>query len=138
MFITKSLNTMKKLMVFILAVFSIWSCIQQKKIAGSPDSVPVILLDSTEYEITIIDPDFEQWYLLHYSPAKDRSNDFYRSKNNLGINNWNHYFTTNKYSQVVGSSIDVNPGIDYGIEVNRKLYWYFIYIEDNFKIRLLH
>jgi len=56
----------------------------------------------------------------------------------VAVSHWNDYFTRNRYPRAIDSSIDYDYSIDYGIEVNRKLYWYFKYIEDTFKIRLLH
>jgi len=97
-----------------------------------------VLSDSTEYEITIIDPDFETWYQLNYSPAKERSESYYESMNVLGVNNWNIYFMRNRYPSVIGSHINYIPNHKYGIEVNRKLYWYFVYIESALGINLLH
>ena len=45
--------------------------------------------DSTEYEIRIIDNDFDQWYNLNYSEVVDHPKEFYRAKNLIGVSNWN-------------------------------------------------
>jgi hypothetical protein len=37
---------------------------------------------------------------------------------------------------VIDSWINYQPQIDYGIDVNRKLYWYFRFVEDYYGIRL--
>jgi hypothetical protein len=86
----------------------------------------------------VIDPEFDHWYLIHFTPAKDYSNSYYRAKNQVGVSNWNDYFIRNLYPKIIDSSIVYDNSIDYGIEVNRVLYWYFKYYEDQFKIRLLH
>jgi hypothetical protein len=128
---------MKKLLIFIFILLAAWACTHQKEVTKSRATVPTVILDSTEYEITIIDPDFDRWYMMRYSPAMDRSNDYYRSMNGLGVINWNEYYTRNKYSQVVGSYINYTSSVDYGIEVNRRLYWYFKFVEETYRIRLL-
>lgn len=128
---------MKKLLIFGMLVFAGWACTQQKKITQTQSDATSISIDSTEYQIIIIDPEFERWFLMRYSPALDRSNEYYRSLNSLGVNNWNDYFNRGKYSRVIGSYIHYNPTLDYGMDVNRKLYWYFKYIEENTSIRLL-
>lgn len=92
--------------------------------------------DSTEYEILIIDPDFDRWYLLNYSPAKDHSQEYYRGKNHVAVINWNNYYRAGRYGRVIESLIDYQPTIDYGMEVDRKLYWYFTYVVSTYKIRL--
>jgi hypothetical protein len=42
-----------------------------------------------------------------------------------------------RYNRIIGSYINWNPTTDYGIEINRRLYWYFVYYEETFRIRLL-
>jgi len=121
--------------MFVLLVA--WSCSPSHK-AVSSGKKPIIKIDSTQYEIIIIDPEFDHWYLLNYSQSKDRTNEYYRSKNQFGVNNWNDYFLRNLYPNVIDSSIVYDFSVDYGIDVNRTLYWYFKYTEDKFKIRLLN
>ncbi|KAF0195295.1 MAG: hypothetical protein FD166_3011 [Bacteroidetes bacterium] len=128
---------MKKLAVLGLVFMAVCACSSQKETTGTGKPAATVAIDSTEYEITIIDPDFDRWYVGHYSPALDRTNEYYRSMNSQGVINWNYYFTRNKYSTVIGSYISYNPSIDYGLEVNRRLYWYFRFIEENYRIRLL-
>lgn len=94
--------------------------------------------DSIEYELVIVDLNFDHWYLMNYSPAKDHTNELYRSKNQIAVANWNYYYQQGLYTKVIESLIDYRPEIDYGIEVNRKLYWYFKYVGEEYKIRLFN
>lgn len=91
-------------------------------------------LDSSAYEVIVTDPDFDQWYTIHYTEAKDRSDQFYRSRNIIAVANWNYFFLNGRYSLVIDSYIDYRPEVDYGIEVNRKLYWYFTYVTSKYKV----
>lgn len=126
---------MKMLLFPLFVLLVAWSCSPSQK-AGSSDRHSTIKSDSTEYEITIIDPEFDQWYMMNFSQGKDYSNDYYRSKNQVAVSNWNDYFTRNRYHRVIEDYIFYDNSVDYGIEVNRKLYWYFKYTEDKFRIRL--
>ena len=128
---------MKKLLFPVFILLLACSCSSTHK-ASSSDKHSVIITDSTEYEITIIDNQFDNWYLLNYSQAKDHSNEYYRSKNQTGVGNWNNYYNRVRYHRVIENYIFYDNSIDYGIEVNRKLYWYFKYIEAEFRIRLLY
>jgi len=128
---------MKKLAFLGLVFMAVCACSSLKETSVSGKQAGPVVIDSTEYDITIIDPDFDRWYTVHYSPALERTNEYYRSMNSQGVINWNHYFTRNRYSTVIGSYINYNPSVDYGLEVNRRLYWYFRFIEENFRIRLL-
>ena len=126
---------MKKLIFSFLVLLVAWSCSPSQK-ARSSDKHSIIKSDSTEYEITIIDNEFDHWHLLNYSPSKDYSNEYYRSKNRIAVSSWNDYFTRNRYHRVIEDYIYYDNSVDYGIEVNRKLYWYFKYAEETYKIRL--
>ena len=128
---------MKRLLTFAFILLSVWACTSKREAVKSPDTVPVLVIDSTEYEITIIDPAFDHWYLMHFSQVEDRSNEYYRAMNGLGVSNWNQYYMRGRYPNSIGSYINFIPSVDYGIEVNRRLYWYFKYIEETFRIRLL-
>lgn len=128
---------MKKILLFGIILFAAWSCTQQKQMAQSQKSQTTIDDDSTSYNILIIDPDFDRWYMMRYSASMDRSNEFYKGVNYLGVQNWNDYYNRGQYPRVINSYLSYNPAIDYGLEVNRRLYWYFKYIEENFKIRIL-
>ena len=128
---------MKKILLFAIIIFATWSCSQQKKITQSQKSHAEIIEDNTEYNILIIDPGFDRWYMMRYSASMDRSNEYYKGMNNVGVQNWNDFYNRGKYPQVIGSYLSYNPSIDYGLEVNRRLYWYFKYIEENFRIRIL-
>ena len=126
---------MKKLIFALFVLLIVWSCFPSQK-SGSSERHSTIKSDSTEYEITIIDIDFDQWYLINYSLAKDYSNEYYRSKNMVAVSSWNDYFTRNRYHRVIENYIYYDNSVDYGIDVNRKLFWYFKYAEETYKIRL--
>jgi len=126
---------MKKLLFPLFMLLAVWSCSTSHK-TGSSDRHSSVIIDSTEYEITIIDNEFDTWYNLNYSPAKDHTNEYYRAKNLVGVSNWNYYYTKNKYTRVIENYIVFDNSVDYGLEVNRRLYWYFIFIEDKYRIRL--
>jgi len=123
---------------FIIAAISLltWACSTGKEAARSSATVAKSSQDSTEYEIRVIDPYFDQWYEINYSPAKDLTNDHYRRNNILAVATWNEYYQNVRYPMVIDSYIDYQPSIDYGLEVNRKLYWYFVYVREHYGIRL--
>ena len=113
-----------------------WACSPVKEASKTSARLTQNSQDTTEYEILIIDPHFDQWYLLNFDMSKDHSNDFYRSKNLTAVETWNNYYRTGQYGQFIDSYIEYWPNIDYGIEVNRKLFWYFKCIKENYRIRL--
>lgn len=126
---------MKNLIIPMFCLLLAWACTPTQK-TGSSDKRTSITIDSTEYEITIIDNDFNLWYQLNYSPAKEYSNEYYRNKNQIGVSNWNYYYNRGRYHRVIENYLYYDNAVDYGIEVNRKLYWYFKFIEETYRIRL--
>jgi hypothetical protein len=119
-----------------LLALTVWACSPVKTASKSSAILTQKEQDTTEYGIVIIDPGFDQWYLLNYSPAQDRSNDYYRTQNIIAVRNWNDYYRTGKYSRIIDSEIDYLSYMDYGIDVNRKLFWYFRYIKSEYRIYL--
>ncbi|GAB1403257.1 hypothetical protein MASR1M74_04350 [Lentimicrobium sp.] len=131
---------MKKFAIALLLLASfagLWSCKSTQKSTATKEVETSVQIDSTDYDIVIMDNKFDRWYLTRFSPAQDRSNTYYQSMNNLAVSNWNHYYNTNRYNWVINNLISYNPSADYGIEVNRKLYWYFKFIEETYRIPLL-
>ena len=128
---------MMKVFFFIgTAALLIWACSPAREASKTSANLVHSSQDSADYEILIIDNTFDQWYLMNYSPARDNSNDYYRSMNLIAVANWNDYYRNGRYTQVIDSEINYHPETDYGIEVNRKLYWYFKFLTTNYGIRL--
>lgn len=93
--------------------------------------------DSTEYQLIIIDVGFESW-LASQKPISYYSNQYYSNWNMRYVVEWNNFYNTGKYPDYVESYIDYRPNIDYGIDLNYKLYWYFQFFENKNKIKLLN
>jgi hypothetical protein len=129
---------MRKILFVFTAGLAIWSCSTVKDTSGPSAGLEQNNQDSTIYEVVIIDNQFDQWYLMNFTPVEDRSDEYYRSKNIMAVANWNGFYNSGKYKRFVDCYIDYWPTIDYGIEVNRRLFWYFKYIEETSGIRLVY
>lgn len=129
-------DAMKPIYYLSLLAILAWACSPVKNTAKTSAALVQNGQDSTEYEIYINDIHFDQWYQLNYSEAKDRTNEYYHSKNLVAAARWNDYYHSGHESMVIDSYINYEPRVDYGIEVNRKLFWYFKFVEENYKIRL--
>lgn len=97
-----------------------------------------IASDSTEYEIIIIDPGFNTWLLSIAKPEGYYSQSYLENRNQIYVINWNQRamqplrYGGNLYEM----QIDYSPSIDYGYEVNYKLYNYFVYFQRKYNQRL--
>ena len=94
--------------------------------------------EDVEYEIIIIEPGFNFWLQSIARPEGYYSQSFLENRNQILVMNWNQrvlqpsQFNPNLYEL----QIDYQQGIDYGYEVNYKLYNYFIYFQRKYNQRL--
>lgn len=94
--------------------------------------------DKTEYQIIIIEPGFNTWLSSIAKPEGYYSQNFMENRNYLMVMEWNRRvlsparFNPNLYEL----QIDYTQNIDYGYEVNYKLYNYFIYFQRKHNQRL--
>ena len=94
--------------------------------------------DDIEYEVIIIEPGFNSWLVSTAQPKGYYSQQYLEGRNRLYVTEWNsrvlqpHNFNPNLYEM----RIDYDPSLDYGYEVNYKLYNYFIYFQLTYKQKL--
>ncbi|MDX9929128.1 MAG: DUF6146 family protein [Bacteroidales bacterium] len=126
---------MKRIFIFLVLI-SIASTTMISGQKGTRDTLKVGK-DSMEYELIIIDPEFEGW--LSTKPSMNyHSNEFYRQRNIRYVQEWNHRFRSpDRYGDLYETYIDYRPNIDYEIELNYRLYYYFVYFEEKNRVRLI-
>ena len=137
------------LVAFVAAFGLLVSCSAQKEaldisdkeqaVFNSQEEKEVEIKDEeSEYEIIIIEPGFYTWLLSIARPEGYYSQSFLENRNQLLVMEWNRRvvqpgnFNPNLYM----FQIDYDPNIDYGYEVNYKLYNYFVYFQRKYKQRL--
>lgn len=136
-------------MAMVAGVFLLISCTAQKEVLDisseeqavfdSAEEEPVEIKDEeTEYEIIIIEPGFYTWLQSIARPEGYYSQSFLESRNAIMVINWNQrvlqpsMYNPNLYEM----QINYDPNIDYGYEVNYKLYNYFVYFQRKYNQRL--
>lgn len=94
--------------------------------------------EETEYGIIIIEPGFDFWLQSVAKPEGYYSQSYLENRNHIYVMEWNSRvsqpFTYNP--NLYEMHIDYDPNIDYGYEVNYKLYNYFIYFQRKYNQRL--
>jgi len=94
--------------------------------------------DKLEYEIIIIEPGFSAWLAGTARSEGFYSQEYMEARNLIYVNEWNNrvrrpqQYRTGLYEM----QIDYQPRIDYGYEVNYKLYNYFIYFQLTYNEKL--
>jgi len=136
---------MKNYIIILLISFGFYSCKTPNKINTSTSEVRTatqdtvrIANDKLEYEIIIIEPGFNFWLQSVAKPEGYYSQSFLEGRNWLYVVEWNNrVLDPQRYNpNLYELQIDYNPSIDYGYEVNYKLYYYFIYFQLHYKQQL--
>ena len=109
----------------------------QTNIVKTNDTI-TIANDELEYEIIIIDAGFSNWMASRARPKGYHSQPFLENRNYQYTLEWNQRVgNPNRYNpSLYEMLIDYQPNINYGYEVNYKLYNYFIYFQLTYKQRL--
>lgn len=129
---------MKKTILFIILAVVIASCSAPKNaVKIETNGNEVVQEDSTEYELIVFDSGFESWYLLHNSPARYRSQEYYENWNHQYVNQWNYLSMHSRRRSFFEPIVGYEPGVDYGFELNHKLFYYFQYVERVLRIPIL-
>ena len=149
----ENIKAMRKIIftigVAILFVLSLYNCTSAKQAISVSDEEKAafsqtvgdtitIKDDKTEYEIIIIEPGFDFWLQSIARPEGYYSQSYLENRNRIMVIEWNqrvmqpYRYNSNLYEL----RIDYDPNIDYGYEVNYKLYNYFIYFQRKYNQRL--
>jgi hypothetical protein len=99
------------------------------------DTVCIEQVDTTEYEIIIMEPGFESWLIGNAFPKWYYTNNYYRNKNHFFVADWNNRAIQSMHELPFEQQIFYDPSVDYGLEINYKLYWFFKYMEHKYDIK---
>ena len=138
---------MKKLIYTLLISVFIFNCNTSKTTASKKDErlanakqsdTVTIANDELEYEIIIIEPGFNFWLASRARPEGFYSLQYLENRNYIYVTEWNQRVLQPQRvdPSLYEMQIDYQPGIDYGYEVNYKLYNYFIYFQLTYNQRL--
>lgn len=92
----------------------------------------------SNYDIIIIEPGFDYWLRTIARPRGYYSQSYFENRNRILVIEWNNrVMWPMRYDPLLYEfQINYNPNIDYGYEVNYKLYNYFIYFQRKYGQRL--
>lgn len=144
-FIVHSFFMKSSLYIIAILLFVILGCKTTKSTITSSDKVLTtqndtirIANEELEYEVIIIDPGFSTWLASRAYPRWYHSQSYLENKNQIYVSEWNRRvmqpqrYNANLYEM----TIDYQPHIDYGYEVNYLIYNYMIYFQNTYKQKL--
>lgn len=140
---------MKRLLLSLcILAFAAYGCSSQRTLAISSEEKAVfdqteadsvrIANEATQYEIIIIEPGFYSWLNTYAKPEGYYSQSYMENRNAIYVMNWNQrVIGGQRYDPFLYElQINYDPQVDYGYEVNYKLFNYFIYFQRKFNQRL--
>jgi len=144
-FIIHSFFMKNSLYIIAILLFVIFGCNTSKSTVTTTDKVSAtqndtirIANEELQYEVIIIDPGFNSWLASMAHPRGYHSQSFLENKNRVYISEWNRrVMQPQRYSpNLYEMTIDYQPHIDYGYEVNYLIYNYLIYFQNTYKQKL--
>lgn len=119
----------------VILIISVLSCsVKEHTIRISETGSPA---DSVEYKLIVVEPGYDGWATTNRKPIWFYSYSYYRNHNILYVNEWNYRVRNTGYKVPYDNLIEYNQNIDYGIELEYNLFWYFKFIQQKYNIKLL-
>ncbi|WEK69061.1 MAG: DUF6146 family protein [Candidatus Chryseobacterium colombiense] len=89
-----------------------------------------------EWDLTVLDTQFDYFLNAVAKPISQYSESYLKTKNTFLVNEWNSYYYSGKYRNIIESSIDYDPKENYGIKFEYKFYQVFAYVSWKYKLRM--
>lgn len=134
------MKLLKQLLLLISFGLLIYACgsspIKNSKI--EKEEPVVIANDSLEYQIIIIDLGFTSFLNSVALPEGYYSQSYLEVRNRVWVLEWNNRFRNpNQFNpNIYENNIDYLSSVDYGYEVNYKLFNYFLFAQRKYKMNL--
>lgn len=89
-----------------------------------------------EWDLTVIDTQFDYFLNAVAKPISQYSESYLKSRNTLLVSEWNSYYSSGRYRNIIESSIDYDPKEKYGLKFEYKLYQVFAYVNWKYGLRM--
>lgn len=127
---------MKKLLYSIFAL-SIIACTPQNKTQDSTNAeITPQKNEEGEWDLQVIDTQYDYFLNAIAKPMNMYSESYLKNKNTFLVNEWNSYYYSGRYRNVIESSIDYDPQENYGLKFEYKLYQVFAYVQWKYGLRM--
>ena len=130
---------MKKLILMIATIFLIISCSSPQNIAKDANNQTTMKPeknDDGEWDLEVIDTQYDYFLNAIAKPMSFYSEEYLKSRNTFLVNEWNSYYYSGRYRNIIESSIDYDPNEKYGLKFEYKLYQVFAYVQWKYGLKL--
>ncbi len=115
------------------------SCSSQNKIADhSKEDHPLQaqINEDGEYDLEVLDSQYTYFITAIAKPMNMYSEGNLKTKNQFLVSEWNSYYFSGRYRNIIESSIDYDPNINYGLKYEYKLYQVFAFVKWKYGLKL--
>ncbi len=129
---------MKNIVLITLIACIPFSCFSQdtKKKDKEQQEMKPSKNEDGEWDLTVIDTQFDYFMSAVARPISQYTESYLKTKNIFLVNEWNSYYHSGKYPNIIESGIDYDPKENYGIKFEYKLYQVFVYVNWKYKLKM--
>lgn len=124
-------------LLLILSLFSVYCSAQSNpKNEKEKSEMKPSKNDDGEWDLTVIDTQFDYFLNAVAKPLSQYSESYLKNRNTFLVTEWNSYYNSGRYRNVIESSIDYDPKEKYGIKFEYKLYQVFAYVNWKYGLKM--
>jgi hypothetical protein len=127
------MESIKYILIILMAGFFSVS----NSLATPPDTLQINNnnQDEQEFELVIFDPYFHSWFSRESLPASHYTQEYLENWNRILVNQWNSDVPGPRRAQCMTDTyINYRSDVDYGMELNHQLFYFFRYIHERCRI----
>ncbi|SIS87770.1 DUF6146 family protein [Chryseobacterium gambrini] len=124
-------------LLLILSLFSVYCSAQSDpKNEKEKSEIKPSKNDDGEWDLTVIDTQFDYFLNAIAKPICQYSESYLKNRNTFLVTEWNSYYSSGRYRNVIESFIDYDPKEKYGIKFEYKLYQVFAYVNWKYGLKM--
>ncbi|TXF76185.1 DUF6146 family protein [Chryseobacterium sp.] len=89
-----------------------------------------------EWDLQVIDTQYDYFLNAIAKPANQYTESYLKTKNRFLVSEWNSYYYSGRYPNIIESSIDYDPNENYGLNFEYKLYQVFAYVKWKYGLKM--
>lgn len=139
---------MKNVILLLIIIASVFACNSSKKVVKPIEETTETIANDTitisgdqlEYDVIIIEPGFGMYLNSTAKPSGFYTQNYMETRNIQYVQEWNRRVTlpSTYNTSLYEMTINYRHGVDYGYDVNYKMYNYFIYFQNKYNQNLLN
>jgi len=129
---------MKNLVLLLILFLFSFNCSAQSNVKNEKEKSEMkpSKNDDGEWDLTVIDTQFDYFLNAVAKPISQYSESYLKNRNTFLVTEWNSYYNSGRYRNVIESSIDYDPKEKYGIKFEYKLYQVFAYVNWKYGLKM--